>query len=540
MGWRGPDYDGEFPSLGWDVLDRALDNFRVPDGPLAGEPFDLTDEQAKILVRFYAINEAGRFVYRRGAVRRAQGWGKSPLLAVICLAELCGPTRFDGWDARGEPVGAPPVAPWVQIAAVSEDQTDNTYAAAYAMASESDLAGTTIDVGLTRMFLKGGDTGRLEPVTAAAGTRLGQRLSFVVMDETHLWTRRNGGTKLAAVLRRNTGKIGGRSFESTNAHEPGENSVAEMTFKAASDGAAGLLYDSVEGPPVPDLADTPAVRESLRVAYGDSARFVDLDRLALEIADPATDPTDARRFYLNQLMAGARCPVDIPQWLRLADAHDVLPGTRIGLGFDGSISNDMTCLYGATVEGYVFKIASWERPDPAPEGWRVPRSDVEAVVAETFATYDVGRMFCDPPRWQTEIERWAETYGDETVLFFDTNQHGKYSAVCDRFFSLVRESGLSHDGGSELTDHLAATARKNVRVMAESDDGRTRFVIIKTDTRKIDAAVAATLAVEAASTMGAGTVVMAPGVLTDVDEERFTNELARIEREEQAAYDAMV
>ena len=72
---------------------------------------------------------------RRGALRRPQGWGKSPFLAALALAELAGPTRFGAW-LNGEPMPALPVAPLVQLAAVSEDQSQNTYAAAYGMARE--------------------------------------------------------------------------------------------------------------------------------------------------------------------------------------------------------------------------------------------------------------------------------------------------------------------------------------------------------------------------------------------------------------------
>jgi hypothetical protein len=57
------------------------------------------------------------------------------------------------------------------------------------MAAESDLAGTVLDGGLTRIHRTDG-RGLLEPVTASAGSRLGQRLTFVVLDETHLWAGR--------------------------------------------------------------------------------------------------------------------------------------------------------------------------------------------------------------------------------------------------------------------------------------------------------------------------------------------------------------
>lgn len=497
MPWRGPSYDGEFPSLGWQVLDWAEAHFKVPDGPLAGERLTLTDEQASIVVRFYGIDDRGRFLFRRAAVRRAQGWGKSPLLAVIALAELAGPTRFAGWDATGEPVGADPVAPWVQVAAVSEDQTDNTYAALYAMADESDLSGSVLDVGLTRVFLKG-QTGRLEPVTAAAGSRLGQRITFAVLDETHLWLPRNGGVKLAATLRRNAAKMNGRTFESTNAHLPGEDSVAERTCKAAESGSAGLLYDSVEAPEVPDLTDRAAVRAALEVAYGDSAAWVPLDRVADDIADPATDASDARRFFLNQLVAGTGQGVDPIAWESAARPGRVVADDEpIGVGFDGSVSNDATALIGCTTDGFVFPIRIWERP-LGDRSWRVPRLEVHEEVRKLLSTRRVVAMLCDPPRWASEIEEWQEEFGD-VVEAFDTNQPRRMAPACDRFATDVSTGELTHSGEARLTAHVLAMGRQKVRVKDDESDGRTRFVFVKTDVRKIDAGIAATLAVEAST-----------------------------------------
>lgn len=502
MPWRGAEWDGEFPSLGWEILEWAEAYFRVPDGPLAGQPLTLTNEQASILARFYQLDDRGHYVFRRAAVRRAKGWGKSPLLGMIALAELCGPTRFDGWDANGEPVGIAPVTPLVQIAANAEDQTANTYLALYAMAKESDLNGSVLDVGQTRLFLQTG-LGRLEPITAAAGTQEGARVTFGVLDETHLWTASSGGKKLAETIRRNVAKMNARTFESTNAHSPGEGSVAEKTYEAWKKGAAGLLYDAVEAPWLDDMTDRRAVLAGLKVAYGD-ARWVDLERIADEIADPATSESDARRFYFNQLVSDGGAFVDVQAFKKLASERTLAkPKEQIGLGFDGSISNDATALYGCTAEGHIFELAVWERPQDAPDDWLVPRQEVHNAVAQAFARYSVGRMLCDPPKWYTEIEGWVEKYGEERVAVLDTNQARRFAPACDRFAVAVRNGSISHDGGNGLVRHLAACAKKKVRLADDEFDGRTPSVIVKADTRKIDRAVAAILALEAAMTMPA-------------------------------------
>lgn len=500
MPWRGAEYDGEFPSLGWMVAEWGQEYLTVPSGPLYGQPLTLTDEQLSFVVRFYRLDESGRRVYRRGALRRVKGWGKSPLLALMACAELAGPVVFDGWDAEGEPVGREHGSPWVQIAACSEDQTGNTYSALYEMLRESPAIDELgIDLGLTRVFLKD-RPGRIEPVTSQAGSREGQLTTFAVLDETHLWTPSQGGKRLAATIRRNLAKMGGGSVETTNAFVPGEKSVAEDTHLAAEKGQRGLLYDAVEAPWVEDLSDSPAVHAALKVAYGDST-WVDLERLVEEIQDPATDPADARRFYFNQLVKGTDNAVDPKLWgLRADTQRQVEPGERIGVGFDGSISGDSTVLVGCTADGFTFLIKAWERPLGG-DNWSVPRLEVHAALAETFALYDVGRVLCDPPKWHTEVEQWAQEYGDECVLAFETNSARRFAPACDRWVTALAEGTLTHDASEVLTSHVLAMGRKKARVGDDETDGRTRFVFVKSDVRKIDAGIAAVLAYEAAMSM---------------------------------------
>jgi hypothetical protein len=483
----------------------------VPSGPDYGHPLRLTDDQALFTVRWYAVDRRGRFVHRRGARRRAKGSGKSPHLAAWAIGEFVGPVLFDGWDAHSLPVGKPWETPWEQMAACSEDQTGNTYSAAYAMLADSPaLDEFGLDLGRTKVFIKDRPGCVIEPVTASAGSREGQPITAAVLDETHLWLTQNGGRRLAAVLRRNLAKMGGRSLESTNAFVPGEGSVAEVTHKAWERGEAGLLYDAGAVVPwVEDLSNRRELRKALKVAYGD-ARWVDLTRIIAEIQDPATDPADARRFYLNQLVAGEHAAIDPHRWAELAEPRRVVEdGARIGLGFDGSISQDATALIGCTEDGHLFvptvgdRPTIWLRPVNAGRDWRMPRTEIEAAVAAVFHRYQVGRMLADPPKWQTEIERWVELYGDETVVMFDTNQPKRMSGACDRFSTTLADGGLSHDGDSLLTSHTLAMVRRKAYVKVEDeDDGRTRYVFTKGDDgRKIDAGIAAVLALEAATTM---------------------------------------
>jgi len=503
MPWREPEYPGEFPSLGWDVAEWIEATLTVPDGEHQGEPLKLTDEQVRFVIRFYRLNELGhRRTYRRGVLVRPKGWGKSPFLAAVALAELAGPVVPSGFDAAGEPVGRPRATPWIQVASVSEDSTDNTWSALYQMAQDGSLAEQVpgLDIGITRIYLPGG--GRCEPVTSQAGSREGQRLTFAVLDETHLWTPTSGGVKLAETLRRNLGKLSGYSVETTNAPFLGEQSVAEATIEACRRGgknARGILFDHREAPET-DLTDTEALRASLRHVYGD-AFWIDIERIIEEVEDPDTTPDNARRFYLNQVRAAADRAFDRDRWAELARPDTVVADkTPVVLGFDGSRFDDATALVGTVIaSGHQFVLGLWEKPaGPDGEGWEVPADEVDAAVADAFDRFKVWRLYADPPYWESNVAAWAGRYGDKRVLEWWTHRDRQVAFALRAYRQAMTIGELTHDGDSAMARHIGNAVRRRAR--ARDDEGHPMWTIGKPARQspyKIDAAMAGCLAWEA-------------------------------------------
>jgi len=438
--------DDSVKTLGYGVADWAQRYLVQPDGDEAGEPFEFTDEQLNFILWFYAIDSKGRFVYRRAVLRRAKGWGKSPFLGALALAELCGPVRFGGWDPDGEPIGVVHPMPWVVIAGVSETQTENTMASIRAMAESAELLEDYgLDVGITRILLPNG--GKIVPITASSSTQEGARPSFAILDETHHWTKSNGGAKLARTVRRNLAKSrdgAARSIETTNAHEPGQESVAEKSYlawRAIVEGrstSTGLLYDSREAPGDVDLADEESVKLALIDAYGD-AYWIDLTRILAEVYDPDTPPEEARRFYLNQIVAAADSWVSPPEWWKnetpdIAPLKFGTPGSRlhrgdtVALGFDGSLTDDSTALVAVRVEdGAPFLLAIWEKPEgPKGAGWSVPKDDVRGAVDYAFGSLDVVAFFSDVAYWETDVDAWGEAYGEQLLVKASTRHKVGY------------------------------------------------------------------------------------------------------------------
>lgn len=528
--WRGPQYEGEVCTLGWQVLEHA--SAHLPSPADDTKPLVFTDEQARLVLEWHRIDpETGRKVYRRGQLETAKGWGKSPWAAVDALEAFCGPVEFDGWDADGQPVGVPwgyggRPAPWVQIAAVSEDQTENTYGVLYQMLTVNDGRAARelkIDTGRTRLHFTDGRPGTLEPITTSAPSAEGARITHGILDETHLYFRSNHGIALAGVLRRNVAKMGGRTLETTNAPVLGLKSVAEMSGVDFESGAAGIFRFA----PRPKIEPDPSwPDERLRVALIDAnpdAYWVDLGRRIEEIRDPATPWDEALRFWFNIRTTGAGRAVDPRQWDDLTKPRDVPAGTIIGMGFDGSTSQDSTVLRGCTADGYRFTIGTWVRPKgddllrwrhehPDERDWSVNRREVNDLVDWAFATYRVGLFHPDPPKWYDEIEVWRRTYGknrvgaakDETerVVDFDSNQPTRMAPAVDRWRTAIREGTTTHDADPVAAEHVKHAQLRKVHLHQDAEDGRTRYVLMKgEDGFQIDGAIADVLAYEAAMTM---------------------------------------
>lgn len=497
MPWRGPEYPGEFPTLGYLVADWIEAHCVIPDGDHQGEPYLLTDEMLRFLLWHYRIDPTTeKFTYRRSQLVRPQKWGKGPFAAAIAIAEAVGDVLLDGWDANGEPVGRPWSTPWIQVVAVSEDQTDNVWRALQPMIELSNLKADIPDTGLSRVNLPGG--GIIEPVTSSASSRLGQRITFAIHDETHDWRPTNKGTKLADTQRRNLAGMNGRSIETTNAWDPSEKSVAQVTFESELPD----VYRDMSAPPKGTSWTNKAHRaKAFKAVYGNSW-WVDLDRIDAEFVELAQrDEEQALRFFGNMVVAGSGAAVDAEEWAALADYRDVPSGSFVGLGFDGSISQDCTALVGCTQDFHVFVLGVWERPKDARD-WVVPRAEVHAKVEEAFSRFNVGLMLCDPPKWWTEIDGWAARFGEDRVVMFDTNQDRRMAPAVDRFLSLVGQRILTHEGDETLTAHVTAAHKRKSRAKDPDDDNRTLYTLTKPgDGRKIDAAVGAVLAVQAAATM---------------------------------------
>lgn len=524
MPWRGPEVPGEFPTLGYLVIDWIESNLIISDGPKAGQPFQLYDEQQLHLLHKYrldpnAVEADGNdaFQYGGSMLVRGQKWGKDPLLAALALFHAFGPCDFAGWDADGEPVGKPHPSPWVAIAARVDEQTKNTWIPLLEMAKSSpeiyDTSG--VDIYDHSIGLPCGN--EIEKLSTTAWNRLGGRFTYVSITENGILTGGGdrGGLAFARTLKRSVSGMNGMWTGATNTWDPTELSDAQVVYEAHD---PHTYVDAKLSRQHVDLYDDAALDDELRYLYGDSLTenggHVSLQRLKRDIRNPANGESEVRRFFLSEIVAGTKPLAQMERWATLHRDDDPLrPGDAIALGFDGSRSRDATVIAATRVRDQrVFPMRVWipdRRKDDEGNLVVTPinRPEVDQAMQDLFAAYDVHYLFADPFKWQDYLDKWAGLF-PKKVVEVPTNEERRIDRIVERFTQAIITGELTYGGDPEmvdvLTEHVRNTALKKGKKKPPRMDGDGLVVehylapVKKREGLLIDMSIAAMLAYDAA------------------------------------------
>lgn len=357
-------------SLGWLAM-WWIETFVVigrGDGVGKRERFDV--DEVRFMVNAYALKADGRRLFSRVFYSRAKGRNKSGKAADIALFEALGPCRFDHWAhggetytflgetyvyRKGEPVGRPVVNPMIRCLATAEGQTGNVYDSIYYNCTSGPLSRLEplgLDAGKGRVNLP--DGGYITPSTAASASKDGGLETFAVADETHLYTTPQLRTMYNTVRQNMPKRYAAADswmLETSTMYQPGQESVAEHSYRYAWDIKAGkvkhnkfgIYFDHVYSTlPADEMSDELKLRRALMVSYGQSVKskdgkdhllmpdgtmetmgpdgvtenghtwadgqpgpsahgWQDLDGIVDLIESPDTDPANAVRYYLNSL-----------------------------------------------------------------------------------------------------------------------------------------------------------------------------------------------------------------------------------------------
>jgi len=494
-GWLLPER-----TLGWEFLAWCGLWLKGKSGP-----WQFTPEQARFILWFFALDEQAQFTYHSAVLQRLKGWGKDPLLATLAIGHMFGPTLFSHWDGD-QPVGRDNENAWVQIVAVSQDQTKNTFKLFPSLITPEARERYGIQVGKTTVWGLG-DTRQAEAVTSSVMAIEGGRPTLIGRNETQNWNSSNGGHDMAGAIEGNAAKAEkgspARMLDICNAYRPGEDSVGQRVREAyeqtlgGEDGSEakhvefGVMYDSLEAPPEAPLTleAAPAVVKSVR---GDAVWLDAEGRIKKSIASPTNSPSESRRKWYNQITAAEDAWTEPAEWDPLADTEKLLAlGEEVVLFLDCSKSDDATALVGCRMsDGHVFAVNMWQRPPgKRGDGWLAPREEVDSAVDDAFSKYRVVGFYGDPSHtlddetmdryWDPLFEKWNLKYRDKlrvwasgkkggsgSAVMFDMaarDNAGKFAGAVGYTLEEIRSADFTHDGDARLRRHVLNARRYPVQ-----------------------------------------------------------------------------
>jgi len=497
----------------------------VAAGVYRGDDFVLDGWQLTTAVEHYRVHPRARvdprallapFVFRRSVVVGPQKSGKSPEAAAITLFEAVGPSLFDGfarggelyrctdhgcgcgWEYEylpGEAMGRPREQSLIGLMATAQDQVDNIYGRAL---QPMVLSGPLAEIIKVREgFMRLPNDGRIDVMTSAARSKLGMPLTFAVGDESGLYV----GKSLEAwsTVRRSLAGTQGRSIELTNPWDPMENSAAQRAFESRRKD----IFRYYRKPPADLSYANKAERHKIHAyVYAESpwVNVRDIDAEAAEIVE--TDPVQAERFFGNRLVQGLGSFMPEALWDQSEKALEVKPRTTVCLGFDGSQTSDWTALRAETLDGHRF--TPTYGPDKRPTHWdpslwpggRIPLTEIHAAVAQVFTDYDVKRMYADPHLFESQIDEWAEEFGEARVVKWFTNKATRMFPALTRYVEDSANGLTTHD-----SDPMARAHAMNARRVAKTLSGFADAYLLgkPSEHQKIDILMADVLAHEAAA-----------------------------------------
>ena len=446
----------------------------------AGSPLILRDWQKRLLEHLFAWDDDG-LRHRVSLVGMPRKQGKSALGAALGLYSLIlGPRGGEIYSVASEK----------EQARIVFQDAKRTVEASPELSALTKLYRDAIELPSF------GSVYRV--LSADSASKEGYSPTCVIFDEVHAQGDRTlwDVFSLAMGARGKLATMIGITTAGVRSDRSGKDSIAFTLYNYGKRIASGEEKDDSffmawwEAPEGADHRD-PETWRAANPGFGDLNAESDFHS-----AIKRTPEAEFRIKRCNQWVSSVETWLPAGSWDECAGEVSLTSEDEIVLGFDGSYNGDASVIVGAVVPKgdepvKVFMVKAWEKDleHDGPE-WRVDIGEVEQTVLDFCQKHNVKEIACDPFRWQRSME-FLENQGLPVVAFPQSPQ--RMIKACAGFFDLVAEKRLVHDGDPLLARHIGNTAIKltpaGPHIKKENPNSP----------RKIDAAVAAILAVDRAS-----------------------------------------
>jgi phage terminase large subunit-like protein len=448
-----------------------------------GERLILRDWQRELIRHIYAEDSNGGFKHRVALVGLPRKNGKSALASTLALADLylLGGRGCEVYSVAAEKEQARIVFKDAQrIIEAHEDLSK--LAKLYRDAIEIPTTGSVYRV-----------------LSAEAYSKEGLSPTSVWADELHAHPTRElfDVMSLAMGARGNKAHMVAITTAGVRADQTGKDSIAYTEFQRGqrisrgedSDPAFFMAWWSAS-----DEADhrKPETWAIANPGLGDICAVEDFESAVRRTPEP-----EFRTKRMNQWVSSINSWLPAGAWDSCRDEFEIKPDDEIVLGFDGSFSGDASVIVGATIPKddepvRVFMVKAWEKDlNIHDDDWRVDIAEVEDTIRAFCQSHpNVREIACDPFRWQRSMQALEEA--GLPIVEWPSTSPARMVPACAKFYDAVMDGKLKHDGDGTLARHLDNAAvkidRLGPRIVKEN----------RNSPRKIDAAVAAVIAVDRA------------------------------------------
>jgi phage terminase large subunit-like protein len=486
------------PSTGESVCGWIEENLRYGEGDWYGEKVVLRPFQRRFLYRAYEFYpETGRRRYKRCVLGAGKGSGKTPIGAFVGAYELAGGIN---------------VAPRVLMGASSLKQGNLVFGDLRDALKGTDehpapLRPFILDYDL-QILLKG-RRGTAERIAAAVGTNDGARATFFAADELHEWRGRASRVFIVvdgAIAKRERGWT---LVISTAGIDDEED---DNPLKALYDYGRRLarseivddrfLFEWYEAPAGLNLDDPTDWLSAIHAANPAAGDFTSIENLRFRFE---TLPRhEFERYHLNRWPKGEDVWEVAELWASLADdTVDLEPDLPTHVMIDVGLRHDSSAVVAAQeLPGGAVVVRSrvWENPypasDPRHEHWTLNIAEIENFLRAIHGAYPApARELAGPAFYydKTFFERSADDLMGEGLNMMEYPQSdARMVPASQRFFQLVKEGLIVHDGDPVLARHIA-------NVVPHEREKGWRISKPRGSKRHIDAAVAAAVAAHEAT-----------------------------------------
>lgn len=435
-------------SLGDDICD-FIETYITPPRVLDGaEEFRVREWQRWLLRHAFELNDEGFLRYRKIIVFLPRKNGKSFIASAIQLYFL--------FKARG--------GEQLYAAARDRKQARIVYDEAIKQIRKNPVLDKVIKTGLYKSVNKYKDAS-FEPLSGDAGSAHGLAPYGSIADELHRWDSLTGtsnrGRDMYDALTTGSKDRDEWFFFGITTGGDNDTGLAHELMDYGKKIATGEIEDDSFGFFCWQAEDDDDIysEDTWRKANPNLAEgLLNISEFHKDLKEAEASSTAAFEMYsLNKFVRGGDKADFISgyYWKEALkpELGKIPKGADITVGFDGSLTEDSTGIVAIDFKtGLIEVLYGWEK-NPLDQDWFVDVNEVEAAMDKVFQEYNVLKLYADPSRHQTTVQKWVRTYGKGIVRDIPPSA-SRMAPMSQEFKSDVYTGLLFHSGEIRLSTHV--------------------------------------------------------------------------------------